>query len=71
MRTRSATIAIMPCFARGDAASAASRFARERDTIATRAPSAANACAHASPMPLLAPVTTTVRSANPRSMSIL
>mgnify|MGYP003375185393 CR=1 FL=1 len=37
------------------AASAASRLAREREIIATRAPSAANACTQASPIPLLAP----------------
>ena len=52
----------------GIAASAASRLARERETIATRAPSAANACTQASPIPLLAPVTTTTRSFSPSSI---
>jgi len=51
-----------------DPARAASRFAALRDTMTTRAPSSANAIAHARPIPLLAPVTTTILSVRARSM---
>ena len=48
--------------------SAATRFTLLRETIATFAPSARNAFAQASPMPLLPPVTSTTLPFNPRSM---
>ena len=55
---------------RGIRASAASRFFWLRDTSATFAPAPRKASAHASPIPLLAPVTTTTLSFNPESMRV-
>ena len=49
---------------------AASRFACERETMATRAPSARNARAQASPMPLLPPVMRMFFPFRPSSMTI-
>ena len=43
---------------------------RLRDTIATHAPSAMNACAQARPMPLLPPVTTTTLFFRPSSTAV-
>src|SRR5882672_9569528 len=63
-RVRSATIV----FTFGNCATAVSRFARSRETIATFAPSSRNARAQARPMPLLPPVTSTARPFSSRSM---
>jgi hypothetical protein len=52
----------MPCSCSSSSASASSRSPR-RATSTSRSPAAANERAHASPMPLDAPVTTTVRFA--------
>src|SRR5262249_37683925 len=68
---RSASIVRTGCAPLARRARAASRFARLRDTRVTFAPSSTNACAQASPMPLLPPVTTTMRSRRSRSIARL
>src|SRR3989454_6382007 len=70
IRAKSARTVITsnPSFARF--CRACSRFASLRDAIDTRAPSPANARAHAKPIPLLPPVMTTTLPSNPSFIAL-